>query len=198
MAVFDRRYFSGGPKRDGPTTGMRGNKVIFLLMGAKGSGKSFIGALMERNFGIRFLRVEEWVLKLRRNAAVDDPAYVDLVFETIERGVRAAMLENDAVVFESTGLSDAFERMWRSLKRDHRVVTIGVDTDPALCLQRVRTRDQRIHINVSDADVTRINQAVLALARSTDHSIMNTARSAEKVLKDLQLIVAPYLTGPGA
>ena len=39
--------------------------TIYLLIGAKGSGKSFIGNLMEREFNIKFLRVEDWVKNVK-------------------------------------------------------------------------------------------------------------------------------------
>ncbi|EOZ98800.1 hypothetical protein A33Q_1454 [Indibacter alkaliphilus LW1] len=35
------------------------SKIIYLLIGQKGSGKSFIGTLMEKEFGIKFIRVED-------------------------------------------------------------------------------------------------------------------------------------------
>lgn len=33
-------------------------KIIYLLIGPKGSGKTFIGSLMDKHFDIRFIRVD--------------------------------------------------------------------------------------------------------------------------------------------
>lgn len=46
------------------------NKTIYLLLGLKGSGKSYIGALIEEEYGVRFIRVEDWVLKIKREGAI--------------------------------------------------------------------------------------------------------------------------------
>lgn len=36
------------------------DKFIYVLVGPKGSGKSFIGELFDRYFHIHFVRVEDW------------------------------------------------------------------------------------------------------------------------------------------
>ena len=41
------------------------NKV-YVLVGPKGSGKSYVGRLLEREFGIEFLSIEEIFVKLQR------------------------------------------------------------------------------------------------------------------------------------
>ena len=52
----------------------RNRKEIFLLIGQKGSGKSFIGTLMDKEFGINFIRVEDWAKKIRKDRDVDNEA----------------------------------------------------------------------------------------------------------------------------
>ena len=49
---------------------------IYLLLGQKGSGKSFIGAIMEKRFGITFIRVEDWAKQIKKDRAVDDEVYL--------------------------------------------------------------------------------------------------------------------------
>ena len=46
-------------------------KEILLLIGQKGSGKSFIGTIIEKNFGIKFVRVEDWAKQIMKDMAVD-------------------------------------------------------------------------------------------------------------------------------
>ena len=85
-------------------------KLIYLLIGPKGSGKSFIGTLMDHTFGIHFIRVEDWAKAVKKDRQVDNPFYLAEVFQAIEHGVREVLKQYDQVVFESTGLSAYFDR----------------------------------------------------------------------------------------
>lgn len=42
-------------------------KNIILLIGQKGSGKSFIGNIFEKEFGIKFIRVEDWAKHIKKS-----------------------------------------------------------------------------------------------------------------------------------
>lgn len=42
-------------------------KTVYLLIGPKGSGKSYIGNLIENELGIKFLNVEEFFIDLLEN-----------------------------------------------------------------------------------------------------------------------------------
>ena len=64
------------------------NKLIILLIGQKGSGKSFIGSLLESEFGIKFIRVEDRVKEVKRNRNIDDDTYLYDAFKTIENDVK--------------------------------------------------------------------------------------------------------------
>lgn len=136
-------------------------KSIDLLIGQKGSGKSFIGTLMEDEFGIKFLRVEDWAKQVKRERDFDNLSYIKEFFLTIERLVRTILEHNDEIVFESTGLSDSFDQMLENLRHDFLLITIGIKANDELCLDRVSNRDQTIHINISDDQIMLINKQVL-------------------------------------
>lgn len=163
--------------------------TIYLLIGPKGSGKSYIGQLMEKHYGIRFLRVEDWALQIKRDRAVDNETYLKEVFAAIEAGVRKELELKRPVVFESTGLTGFFDSMLENLKRDYTVQTIAITTDPTICLERVRSRDQSIHINVSDAQVSEINARVFQKQIKTDFIIDNTDKQEEDLCHDLEAIL---------
>jgi len=136
------------------------NKTIFLLIGQKGSGKSFIGALMEREYGIKFIRVEDWAKQIIRDRSIDDESYLEQVFKEIEKGVRESLIRWDKIVFESTGLTRYFDRMFENLKRDFPLITMGIYSESTTCLARVKARNRDIHIQVSDEEVDLINTEV--------------------------------------
>ena len=51
-------------------------KVMYLLVGPKGSGKSFIGTFLEPTFKFRFVRVEDRVVEIKENRQIDDETYI--------------------------------------------------------------------------------------------------------------------------
>ncbi len=165
------------------------SKRIYLLIGAKGSGKSFIGTLIDKHFGIRFVRVEDWVKTLKRNDSLIDDNYLEQVFRTIEAGIRSELLTSDQLVFESTGLTQYFDQMLKSLQGDFQIVTIGVQADLETCLKRVKKRDQSIHIDFSDKEVNEINLAVLNANRQTDFEIDNRDMTETDLLSAFQAIL---------
>ena len=168
---------------------MNKGKKIYLLIGPKGSGKSFIGGLLHEYFDISFLRVEDWVKKIKKGRSVDDETYLEEVFSCIEEGVRAGLVEHDCVTFESTGLTGYFDGMLISLQKDFEVTTIRINTDPDICLSRVKSRDQSVHINISDDQVTSINQKVCEKNLKCDFAVDNNSRSVEALKQELQIIL---------
>lgn len=170
------------------------NKYIFLLIGQKGSGKSFIGTLFDKEFGIKFIRVEDWAKKIKKDRAVDDEAYLKQVFGEIEKGIRESLIETDKIVFESTGLTEYFDQMIQNLRNDFRVTTIGVYADKAVCLKRVKSRDQEVHINISDNQVLMINERVRERDLETDFTIVNEDKSEKELIIEVRKIIEQTIT----
>ena len=162
--------------------------VIYILIGRKGSGKSFIGEIMEEEYGIKFIRVEDWAKQIKKDRQIDNEIYLKEVFESIEIGIRESTNQNERIVFESTGLTEYFDKMWKNLKKDFQVTTIKIEADKDLCLERVKRRDQRIHINVSDNQVRQINDQVEKKVLETNYRIENSNKSKEEIIKELEEI----------
>lgn len=150
-------------------------KTLHLLIGPKGVGKTHIGTLVEERLGIRFLRVEPIWLAL--------PPGGD-GWAAVEAAVDEVLASADDVIIESLGVGEGFERMSRSLATKYRLRFIKVVTDPEECLRRVKTRDARDHIPVSDAKVEEYNrvavQAVHPWAAIIDN---NGPAGEEKILR---------------
>jgi predicted kinase len=165
---------------------MNDNRIIYLLIGPKGSGKSFIGSLFQEYFGITFVRVEDWAKTIKRDRNVDNDEYIKEVFSAIGKGIFEIMETHDSIVFESTGLSEHFENMLADLSLKFRVIQIQVKADLDLCLRRVKTRDQAIHINVSDEQVHAINTAVAQKQRDIKLIIENTHKTKEQLIDEIR------------
>ena len=164
-------------------------KIIFLLIGQKGSGKSFIGSLMNQHFNIKFLRVEDWVKNIKKDRSIHDKSYLIDAFHAIEIGVRQQLNNFQIVTFESTGLTEYFDQMLNSLKMDFKVVTILVKADSNICLHRVKNRDAVIHINISDEQVININKKFLEKNFKADFQIDNNDKTKKELLLELQKIL---------
>ena len=164
-------------------------QTIYLLVGAKGSGKTFIGSLMEKEFNVRFLRVEDWAKHIKKGRSIHDESYLKEVFATIENGVRVQLQEHQSIVFESTGLTHYFDQMLNSLKKDFKMIVIGVLADLKLCTARVRTRDRQIHIDVSEEQLMEINKQVVSNMMATDHIVSNDNKPVHSLIRELGIIV---------
>jgi shikimate kinase len=164
-------------------------KKIYLLIGQKGSGKSFIGTIIEKKFGIKFVRVEVWVKQIKKDRAVDDETYLKQAFEEIENGIRDSLNHTDKLVFESTGITTYFDHMLENLKKDFQVITIGVKADSGICLDRVQKRDQTIHINISDDQVSMINERVKQKDFQTDFQIINEIKEEKELVREIEKII---------
>jgi shikimate kinase len=166
-------------------------KTIYLLIGQKGSGKSHIGTLLDHNFNIRFLRVENWVKAIKQERKINDESYLKEVFQTIEKGVRNELRIQNSITFESTGLTKYFDQMLESLNNDFNVITVKIKAAPELCLQRVKSRNQSIHINISDKEVKSINEAVFKKRLIADFNIDNNNKSDVELIIELKKITTP-------
>ncbi|NAS13673.1 ATP-binding protein [Poritiphilus flavus] len=164
-------------------------KRIYLLIGPKGSGKSYIGDLLDQHFGIPFIRVEDWAREIPKPDGGYTEEYLSEVFSTIENGIRVELEKHNQVCFESTGLSSHFDAMYNSLKQSFKVITIGIKASDTLCLQRIQARDSSIHIPVSETDIQKINTLVRERAIPTDHTLVNEDTSERELIQELDLIL---------
>ena len=170
------------------------NKLIILLIGQKGSGKSLIGSLLGSEFQIKFIRVEDWAKEVKRNRSIDNETYLEEVFKAIGNGVKRESANYDSLCFESTGLTVQFERMLENLGKEFNVFTVKIVCDPKVCIERVKSRNSDIHINVSDDEVKRINSEVLKRNYRTDFELENSAKSKDELTKELNMILKKIST----
>lgn len=148
---------------------------LYILIGPKGSGKTFIGSRIEQLTGIKFLRVEPLWLNL---AEGEDG------WNRVEREIDALFLQHDQIIIESLGAGDGFNRLYASLKVKYQLKLIKVETDLDECLRRVRSRDKENHIPVSDDKVREYNRIAARVQHSWDKIIDNNGPATdEEILK---------------
>ena len=146
-------------------------KSIYILIGPKGSGKTYIGGRIEKLTGIKFLRVEPLWLQL---AEGEDG------WEKVEKTIDELFIQLDKVVIESLGAGEGFNHMYASLKNKYRVKLIKVETDLDECLRRVKSRDSANHIPVSDEKVREYNRIAARVQHSWDAIIDNNGPATDE------------------
>lgn len=153
----------------------RSRPDLLLLVGPKGSGKSFIGELLERELGIPYVRPEAVVLRLR--AAGRTPTVAEslaAIVASAEELARAASARAaSALTLDTTGASDELGAYLEALARVGRIRPIQVLARPEVCLARIRARDQAAHIPVEEEQIARINARSLALQLPYELSLDN-------------------------
>ena len=146
-------------------------KTMHILIGPKGSGKTYIGSRIEQLTGLKFLRVEPLWLQL---AEGEDG------WDRVEREIDALFLQHDKVIIESLGAGEGFNRMYASLKDKYRVKLVKVEADLDECLRRVRDRDNADHIPVSDDRVREYNRIAASIEHPWDAIIDNNGPATDE------------------
>lgn len=124
-------------------------KTVFILVGLKGSGKTYIGSLIENHTDVKFIRVESIWLGLRQG---DDG------WSAVEAEVKAQLKKHPRVMIESLGGTPGFSRLTSSLQSVGKIRFIHVICSMDKCFHRVKTRSSSDHIPVSDDKVKKYNQ----------------------------------------
>jgi shikimate kinase len=119
-----------------------------MLIGPKGSGKTYIGTLIAEKTDIAFLRVENiWLsLKPREDG-----------WQKVEQAIDRAFESCDKLMIENLGTGEGFHRFHDSLSRKDTIKLVRVFCNLDICLERVKNRDNKNHIPVSDAKVAEYN-----------------------------------------
>ncbi len=161
-------------------------KTVYILIGLKGSGKSYIGNLLSERLSIPFLRVENIFLKIKTNNPLEDQNYISTGFINVEKEIRSLLKGIDQLTIESTGIAVQFETMVSNLKKDFIVKLIKIFTFPELCFKRVKDRDQSDHISISDDQLLEINKLSGKVSLNFDLIIYNNIETDEEIIEQFR------------
>jgi shikimate kinase len=133
---------------------MFNQKILYILIGPKGSGKTHIGTLINRRTDIAFLRVEPVWLGLQ--AGEDGWKKVEAVIDTIFQ-------THNKVMIESLGIGEGFREFHAALAEKYPIKMIHVCADLDTCFTRVKKRNNVEHIAVSDDKVIEFNKIAVTV-----------------------------------
>jgi len=161
-------------------------KHVIVLIGLKGSGKTYIGTLIQDKLGIKFFRVEDIWLSLTTARLSDE--YIIEGFGIVEKELDRLLIDSDWITIESTGTTDYFSKFLNKLKSRYDVKLVKIQTNPELCLKRVKSRDSSLHVPVSDDIVDKINRDALKVDLNYDLIVNNENSTDKEIIESIQEI----------
>ena len=141
------------------------SQILYMLIGPKGSGKTYIGNLIHQQTEIQFIRVESIWLNLQPG---------ENGWQKVEQVIDETFRNYSKVMIESLGAGEEFSRFRVSLAQKYTLKMIRVYTDLATCLARVKNRNSDDHISISDNKVEQYNQIAARVICDWDLEIDNT------------------------
>ena len=84
------------------------SKTVYILIGPKGCGKSYVGTLLERELGLKFLRVEPLALAYIEQFGLPEGGLNRDGFDLEESAIHEILTTEKSVIFEATGSSIYF------------------------------------------------------------------------------------------
>lgn len=170
---------------------MAARKTVVILVGPKGSGKTFTGGLVSEELGLRFLRVEPIFLDNMRSSRLTGEALNREGFSKVAAAVATELSATSCLVIEATGASDAFPEFLDTLRSKYEVLLVSIRAPLDTCLERVKTRDQTAHIPVSDHRVSEINERAAKVQLAWDLEIDNGGPAApEEIVARIRALLA--------
>lgn len=163
---------------------MAASRSVLVLVGPKGGGKTHVGALINKELGVRFLRVEPIFLENMRSSHLTGTALDEEGYSKVFAEVHSVLTRESRVIIESTGASDAFPAFLHALRARYEVMLVAIRAPPERCLERVRSRDHTMHIPVSDDRVAEINARAAMVRLPWDLEIDNGGPASADVILD--------------
>ena len=151
-------------------------KTVYVLIGPKGSGKTYIGSILEKEVGLKFLSVEKLGLEnIRKSKLTGDKLIIDS-FHQEEAAIDEILQSDNAVSFESTGVHPYLQNILASLRIKYNVKLIKIYTPLGRCYERIKCRDRSLHIPISDGLLKKINESSAKVIFKWDLELDNSEK----------------------
>ncbi|HYF50108.1 MAG TPA: AAA family ATPase [Planctomycetota bacterium] len=167
--------------------------MIIVLIGAKGSGKTHIGRVLESKLGIHYVNVEPLWMAYHASctAAGVTPSTRDGITH-VHPAIDDALHQYAIVCVDTTGASQPILDALLSLSQKSRLLRVRVDAPLDMCLDRIKRRDTSGQIPCDESVVRKVHELSTALPLSYDLTVENTNFSDD----DIAARFRPFLTQP--
>lgn len=168
-------------------------KTVYILIGPKGSGKTYIGQLLEKELDIRFLAVEPIFMSIKGQRHNTDEDFIREGFELVEEAIDKSLEYHNGISFEATGATPLFKDLVNKLRRKYTVMLVRFRAPLALCLERIKTRDASLQIPVSEELIEKVNRlsdtADFDYTLTIDNSGTSTGASDREIIDSFKTIL---------
>jgi shikimate kinase len=158
--------------------------MLILLIGPKGSGKTHIGRLLARRWGVHFFRVESHWMRYHTECTVAGrPVRIDEGIERIHPAIIHALSTYEQVCVETTGASpEILDSLLLIGERFGRIL-VQVRAPLSLCLTRIAARDPSRQIPMQDENIRTVHALSSAVDLPFDITLENIDLSEEQILR---------------
>ena len=166
--------------------------MLVLLIGPKGSGKSHIGRVLEKNLGVLFFHVEPLWMRYHADcqAAGCQPVISEGIAKVHPRIVEA-LRTHEHVCVETTGASAEILNHLMSLAPPSQRLVVRISAPLELCLERIAARDQTNQIPMDVESIRKVHALSTAAQLRPDLTLENLRLAEAEILsrfrKDLGL-----------
>ncbi len=161
-------------------------KEAFVLVGPLAAGKSHIGKLIERDFGIPFFEYEDIFIKEQRKNPV---GYLSRAEPTAEVAILNFLNREGRICFENTMARPYALEILNEIQQIADVRIIYVHTSFELALKRLQRREKSTHVSWSQEEVKDIYRRSESLSLDYDLVLHNDNLSDEQMLCYLRRLV---------
>lgn len=151
-------------------------KTVYVLIGPKGSGKTYIGSLLEKEIGLKFLSVEKLGLENIPKSKLIGNERIKESFDQEEAAIDEILRHRNAVSFESTGVHPYLQNILANLRAKYNVKLVKVYTPLETCYERIKHRDPSTQIPVSDDLLKDINENAINVIFDWDIELDNSEK----------------------
>lgn len=165
------------------------DKTIYLLIGKKGSGKTYIGKLLEKELIIRFLSVEPYFLHVKNDYEDTKKDSFNESWEKIEFDIDNLLKKEDSVIFESLGTYNSFREFLKRIKSKYNVKLIKINTNKSTCIKRIKKRDNTNHVPMNEELIKNINKIADKEKYQFDLIIDNEKSLNQEIINEFKRIL---------
>ena len=157
--------------------------MFVLLVGPKGSGKSYIGRTLERSLGVLFFHVEPlWIEYYAECKAAGRRPSIPEGISKVHPQIADALRTNENVCVETIGASPEILNDLLSLAHPSETWVVRVSAPLELCLERIATRDQTNQVPMDVESLRKVYALSVAAAFRSDFTLESTALTEAEIV----------------
>lgn len=156
-------------------------KTIHILVGPKGSGKTYVGNLISEHTNIPFVHVEKIFMSVRNNRDPLDKTYHQDGLRRVLDDIAARFKSEDALIIESTGAGEFFDLLLDALS-NYSVKLHGIIADEGTIIQRLQDRSNTHQVPVSEEMISRMYELSLQRLQNISDVFLNENVSDQDIL----------------